>query len=750
MDQISESKIIGVATPRVDGPLKVSGAAMYASDYHFPGLLFAWPVCATIANGTITALDTATAEKMPGVVAIYHRANIGKLYRVPPASGFSLIVDEKRPPFEDDVIRYYGQYVAVVVAQMVEQARAAAESVKVSYKQQKPDTSGNLLHSQLTTDKPDEKSKRGNTAAALQSAKIKVDEVYTMPVETHNTIELHASVAVYDGQKYTLYETSQAVVNHRDVLAQMLGVSPEQVQVITKFLGSGFGSKLWPWPQSILAAACARNLGKPVKLVVNRQMMFQNVGHRPAIEQRIQLAAEPDGKLTAVQQDYVNHTSILDDYDEGCGEITPFIYSTPNLLVTGGLARRNVGNPTAMRGPGAVPGLFALEAAMDELAVKLKIDPVDLRLKNEPALDESLNIPFSSRHMKECLTVGAEKFGWSKRTPEVGSMKRDGLTLGWGVAACSWLAARIGTDATVELRQDGTARVACGTQDIGGGTYTVLAQVASHQTGLPVSKIEVVLGDSSLPPGPISGGSWVTASVTPSVLEASKNAGNALLLAAIKSEGSPFKGKKQDELEFIEGTVRLKGQSQGAVPMSEILRIANARSVSGTGRSDGTFGAEKPQYSFHSYGAQFAEVTWQPEIARLHVSRVATVIDAGRILNPKPARNQIEGAIVMGVGMALLEETMYDPRSGAPINNNLADYVMAVNADTPAIDVTFLDYPDYKLNALGVRGVGEIGLAGIAAAITSAVYHATGIRVRDLPVSIEDLLGPSGKNIHVA
>jgi xanthine dehydrogenase YagR molybdenum-binding subunit len=750
MDQISESKIIGVATPRVDGPLKVSGAAMYASDYHFPGLLFAWPVCATIANGTITALDTAAAEKMPGVVAIYHRANIGKLYRVPPASGFSLIVDEKRPPFEDDVIRYYGQYVAVVVAQTVEQARAAAESINVSYKQQKPDTSGNLLHSQLTTDKPDEKSKRGNTAAALQSAKIKVDEVYTMPVETHNPIELHASVAVYDGQKYTLYETSQAVVNHRDVLAQMLGVSPEQVQVITKFLGSGFGGKLWPWPQSVLAAACARNLGKPVKLVVNRQMMFQNVGHRPAIEQRIQLAAEPDGKLIAVQQDYVNHTSILDDYDEGCGEITPFIYSTPNLLVTGGLARRNVGNPTAMRGPGAVPGLFALEAAMDELAVKLKIDPVDLRLKNEPALDESLNIPFSSRHMKECLTVGAEKFSWSKRTPEVGSMKRDGLTLGWGVAACSWLAARIGTDATVELRQDGTARVACGTQDIGGGTYTVLAQVASHQTGLPVSKIEVVLGDSSLPPGPISGGSWVTASVTPSVLEASKNAGNALLLAAIKSEGSPFKGKKQDELEFIEGTVRLKGQSPGAVPMSEILRIANARSVSGTGRSDGTFGAEKPQYSFHSYGAQFAEVTWQPEIARLHVSRVVTVIDAGRILNPKPARNQIEGAVVMGVGMALLEETMYDPRSGAPINNNLADYVMAVNADTPAIDVTFLDYPDYKLNALGVRGVGEIGLAGIAAAITSAVYHATGIRVRDLPVRIEDLLGPSGKNIHVA
>ena len=749
MDQISESKIIGVSTPRLDGPLKVSGSAMYASDHHFPGLLYAWPVCATIANGTVTGLDTAAAEKMTGVIAVYHRGNIGKLYRVPPASGFSLIVDERRPPLEDDVIRYYGQYVAVVVAQTVEQARAAAESVKVSYSRQKPAMDNKLLGTPLTADKPDQKSKRGDTAAALQSAKTKVDAVYTMPVETHNPIELHASVAVYDGQKYTLYETSQAVMNHRDVMAAMLGVPTEQVQVITKFLGSGFGGKLWPWPHGVLAAACARNLNRPVKLVVSRQMMFQSVGHRPAIEQRIQLAAESDGKLIAVQQDYVNHTTILDDYDEGCGEITPFIYSTPNLLVTGGMARRNVGNPTAMRGPGAVPGLFALESAVDELAIELKMDPVQLRLKNEPAIDESLGIPFSSRHMKECLTTGAEKFGWSLRTPEVGSMKRDGLTLGWGVAACSWLAARTETEATVELRQDGSARVACGTQDIGGGTYTVMAQVVSHQTGIPMNKIDVVLGDSSLPPGPISGGSWVTASMTPSVLQAAENAGKALLLAAVKSEGSPFKDKKQEDLEFVDGRVRLKGQAQGAVPMEEILRIAKVNSVSGTGKSEGTLGEAKPKLSFHSYGAQFAEVTWQPEIARLRVSRVVTIIDAGRILNPRPARNQIEGAIMMGVGMALFEETMYDPRSGAPINNNLADYVVAVNADTPEIDVTFLDYPDYALNSLGARGVGEIGLAGIAPAITNAVYHATGVRVRDLPVRIEDLLLPSSKSMRV-
>ncbi|HMF65693.1 MAG TPA: molybdopterin cofactor-binding domain-containing protein, partial [Edaphobacter sp.] len=337
MEPIKESKVIGVATPRIDGPLKVSGAAMYASDHHFPGMVYAWPVCATIASGKVTGLDTAAAEKMTGVVAVYHRGNIGKLYRVPPATGFSMIIDEKRPPFEDDVIRYYGQYVAVVVAQTMEQAHAAAESVKVTYEKEKPVMGGKLLESKLTTDKPEEKSKRGDTAAALKAAKIKVDQVYTMQVETHNPIELHASVAVYDGKKYTLYETSQAVVNHRDVMAAMLGVPPEDVQVITRFLGSGFGGKLWPWPHGILAASCARNLKRPVKLVVSRQMMFQNVGHRPAIDQRIQLATDADGKLTAVQHDYVNHTSILDDHDEGCGEITPFIYSTPNLLVTGGL-----------------------------------------------------------------------------------------------------------------------------------------------------------------------------------------------------------------------------------------------------------------------------------------------------------------------------------------------------------------------------------------------------------------------------
>ncbi|MGB8537642.1 MAG: xanthine dehydrogenase family protein molybdopterin-binding subunit [Acidobacteriaceae bacterium] len=723
--------------PRVDGPLKVSGVAMYTSDHNLPGMLYAVPVCATIANGTISSLDTSRAGAMPGVKAVYTRQNIGKLFRTAPADGFSGILDERRPPFEDDTIRYYGQYVAAVVALTFEQAVAAANAVRVTYNSNKPDVRKHLE----TDEKPKVDSQRGDPEPAFQSASAKVDEVYVTPTETHNPIELHASVAVWDGQNFTLYETSQAVCNHQDVMAQMLGVPQENVRVISRFLGSGFGGKLWPWTHCMIAASAARNLNRPVKLVVSRDMMFQNVGHRPRTQQRIRIGASADGKLVSVLHDSLNHTSILDDYSEGCSEATPYSYSTPHLRATSALVRRNVGTPTSMRGPGAVPGLFALESAMDELAVKLNMDPVKLRLLNEPEKDEGLNLPFSSRHMVECLNVGAEKFGWSRRTPQVGSMKKDGLILGWGVAGCSWIAERMGSEASVELRDDGSARVSCATQDIGTGTYTVLALIVSDKTGIPHDKIEVVLGDTRLPPGPISGGSWATASVTPPVIEAIEKAQKTLFTIAGQSKDPAFAGKKPEAMAFTDGCVHLKDKSPDTgVRFEQILTGSNLRAVSGSGKSEGTFGDPKRKFSTHSFGAQFAEVTWQPETARLRVSRVVTVIDAGHILNPKPARNQIEGAVVMGVGMALFEETVYDPRFGAPINNNLADYIVATNADAPQIDVTFLDHPDKVLNPLGVRGVGEIGLAGIAAAITSAVYHATGIRVRQLPVRIEDLL----------
>ncbi|MFY9986907.1 MAG: xanthine dehydrogenase family protein molybdopterin-binding subunit [Chthoniobacterales bacterium] len=733
--------VIGQPIPRVDGPLKVSGTATYTSDHNFPGMLYAVPVPSTIAKGAIIGLDTSAAEKMPGVKAVFNRENIGHLFRVPPTPDFSIVIDERRTPLEDDVIRYYGQYVAVAVAESLEQAQAAADAVKVTYNEETPDVQAKLT----AQDQPQVGSQRGDASAAFNSAPVKIDHTYVTPVETHNPIELHATVAVWDGASFTLYESTQAVKNQQLAMSAILGVAPENVRVISRFLGSGFGGKLWPWTHCALAAAAARNLNRPVKLVVSRKMMFHAVGHRPLTQQRVRLGATAAGKLVSTQHDSLNHSSILDDYDEGCSEATPHLYRCPNLRATNGVVHRNVGTPTSMRGPGAVPGLFALESAMDELAIKLNIDPVELRLQNDTQIDEGLNLPFTSRHLKECLTVGAEKFGWHQRTPAVGSMQKDGLVLGWGVAAATWIANRLDCEATIDLKADGSVRVACGTQDIGTGTYTMLAQIVGEALGISPDKIEVVLGDSALPPGPLSGGSMVTGSLVPAVLQAAKNATQKIQFAATTT--ATFSGQSVDNLLFSNGRIHRKDQpSANGVPYEQVLQTANINSVSGSGRSQGDFtdllGLTKPKLSSHSFGAQFIEVTWQPEIARLRVNRVLTVIDAGRIINPRTGRNQIEGAVVMGIGMALFEHTIYDNQHhGAPINSNLADYVVTTNADAPEMEVIFLDYPDTHLNAFGARGIGEIGLAGVAPAIASAVYHATGVRVRELPIKIEDLLG---------
>ena len=739
---------IGRDTLRVDGPRKVTGLAQYTSDFIFAGMLYAVPVEATIANGKLLTLDTSAAEKMPGVRAVFHRANIGKIFRSTPAPGFDRVCLERRPPFEDDVIRYYGQYIALAVADTFETAKAAADAVRATYSKEKPNVDSHLE----AGDDPDVvftgygpvprlQSQRGDVDTGFASAPVKLDETYGTPPEMHNPLELHSTTAMWDGQMLTLYDSTQGVVNMRSVLAQMFGLPKENVRVVSKFLGSGFGGKLYPWTHVPLAAAAARQLGKPVKLVVSRRMMFQTVGHRARTQQRMRLGATREGKLVSLQHDYIYHLSMIDHYHEDCGEATPFHYSVPNLRVHWGRARRNIGATADMRGPGAVPGLYATESAMNEMADRLKIDPVQFRLLNEPKVDESSNLPFSSRHYVECLNVGAEKFGWSKRNPAVGSMKRDGLTLGWGMAGAAWIAGRFAADASMQLRDDGTVRVASATQDIGTGTYTILAQLASEKIGVPLDKVEVELGDSALPDGPISGGSLATSSVIPAVFKAADQAITSLLIVAVSTPGSPFLGHKPEELALEGGRIFVKAEgADKGVAFGDVLRQANARLVTGSGSSEQTAFAPNPKFSMHSYGCHFVEVTWQPEIARLRVSRVVTVMDAGRILNPLTGRNQIQGAVVMGIGMALFEETTYDPQNGAPINSNLADYIMTVNLDAPPIDVHFLDYPDKEINELGARGIGEIGLAGVAAAITDAVHHATGVRVRELPVKIEDLL----------
>jgi xanthine dehydrogenase YagR molybdenum-binding subunit len=733
-----QPSVIGAALPRIDGPAKTTGTALYSADYHFPGLLYAVPVPATIASGRIRSIDTSRAENMPGVVRVLHRANAGQLYRPVPDDP-NIRVDERRPPFEDDVVYYAGQYVAAAIAKTLEQAQAAADTVRVDYDPAKPELEPNLF---AAANELKVAHLRGDVEAAFRGAPVQFDATYVTPVETHNPIEMHATVAVWEGNNVTLYETTQSLVNHRAAMAQILGIPKENVRIVMRYLGSGFGGKLWPWPQAAVAAVAARQLNRPVKFVLSRRMMFTCAGHRPRTEQTVRLGATPEGKLISLEHDYANHTSMVGQYGENCGEATPFFYSCPNLRIRSAIVKHNVGTPTPMRGPGAVPGLFAIESAIDELAIKLKMDPVEFRLKNEPAHDESNGLPFSSRHSRECMELGAQKIGWSKRTPAVGSMRRGDLIYGLGVAACTWPAQRQPCEVAVELTQDGTARVSCATQDIGTGTYTIFAQIVSGRTGVPLNKVQVVLGDSRLPPGPLSGGSMVTGTVVPALVKACDAAAKNLFKIAVRTPGTPFHDKKPELLALTRGRIHERDQAASSgVPFTEILKSAHIQGAAGEGKSPSSKEDPKTQkVSLHSWGAQFAEVTWDPGIARLRVSRVVSVIDVGRVINQKTARNQVEGAIMMGIGMAMLEHTVYDRRNARPVNDNLADYLVATCPDTPEIDVTFLDYPDPVLNEYGARGVGEIGLAGVAPAITAAVYQATGVRVRELPVRIEDLL----------
>jgi xanthine dehydrogenase YagR molybdenum-binding subunit len=735
------TSIIGAAVTRVDGPLKVSGAAEYAVDHKLENLAYGAGVASTVANARIVRIDASEAERMPGVVAVLHRGNTPPLYRPAERLEHSR-AGEIRPPFEDDQVYYYGQFVALAVANTLEQAQAAADKVKVQYEVHPP---GVLLSEAKKPEGPPRVHySRGNAADAFASAPVKIDETYTIPVEVHNPMEMHAAMAQWEGDKLTLYVTTQGVMNFQKVLSEVMGVPQEDVRIISPFCGSGFGGKLFPWPESMLAALAARKVRRPVRVQVPRSMMFTTVGNRPLTQQRMRIGATEDGKLVSIQHDVVQPTSMVDEYVEYCTGVTTMLYDCANVAAQQDLVRLNVGTPTPMRGPGIVPGLFPLESAMDELAAKLNLDPMELRLKNYAETDPSSNQPWSSKHLRECYQTGAERFGWGKRNPKVGSMRQGNEILGWGMATSTWHAGRGGATVRVRLNADGTARASCATQDIGTGTYTIFAQVVSEKTGIVLDKVQVVLGDSTLPPGPTSGGSTTTATVLPAIAQATNQAVQKLLDAAVMTPGSPFFTQdraKAPKLAMTGGWVHEADKPRtSGVPFDEILIARRLAALDGEATT-GPDRTAQEHYSFHSFGAQFMEVAWDPGIARLRLTRGLTVIDAGKIINKKAGTNQILGAVVMGIGMAMFEEAIYDPRTGKPINNNFADYLVATNADVPKLECVFVEYPDYHLNEYGARGIGEIGLAGVAPALTMAIHHATGVRVRTLPFRVEDVLG---------
>ena len=737
MNDFKQSGMIGVAKPRIDGPKKLTGQAHYAADNRFPGMVYAYSVFSTIPKGRITKLDTARALNMPGVIDVFHHNHFPTLYHSPSSMAQENHMDETRLPFEDDRVHYAGQFVALVVANTFEVAREAARLVDVRYAEDTPVITLKQAMASGAKIKPDKEnqSARGKPKAVFQQATQRIDVTYTTPIETHNPMEMHATTAMWDGNNLLMYEATQGVIFARNTMAKIFGLPPEQVDVRAPFIGSGFGNKLWIWPHAIATAAAAREIRRPVQFVVPRAQMFTTTGHRAPTHQQIRMSTDDKGRLTSLEHHTVNTTSTVNTVVETAGRCSSSLYSCPNVDVTHGTLQANTGTPTAMRAPGAAPGLFALESAMDEMAETLGMDPLEFRRLNFTDTDQSNNLPFSSIHLLEAYERGAEKFGWAKRNPKIGSMRDGNDILGWGLAACNWEAMKNDCEARVSLRADGSVLVSCATQDIGTGTYTVIAQTAAAITGVPLERIDVEIGDSSFPKGPLAGGSWATATVMPAVAEAAKNAIEELKEYAA-DEGGIFADAQKDALRFENG--ELIGPNNRAVAFPEILKAKKLANADGTAK---TSGKTNEKYSYKSFGAHFVEVRWYPGISRLRVSRVVSAIDVGQIVNEKTAKNQVEGAVVMGIGMALFEHTDYDTRTGRPVNNDLAEYVMPVHADQPPeLDVILLDHPDYNFSEFGARGIGEIGITGLAGAVANAVYHATGKRIRDLPITLEKLM----------
>lgn len=739
------TQFIGKSQSRVDGPRKVSGGARYAADFNQPGQAYAVIVSATAGLGRIGGMETAAVERMPGVLAVLTHLNAEKLPYLPHKAGIDPATGERLHVLQDDEVRFFGQPVALIVAETLDQAERAVAALRISYEARQPlvDPVGagaeqvvpeaGRAGSRIPADRA-----RGDADSAIASAAVTVDEAYNMARENHNPMEPHATVAAWSGDRLTLWSKSQYLVNEQAEIAAVFGLPVENVEVICPFVGGAFGTSLRTWPHVTLAALAARRVRRPVKLVLTRKQMFFTTGHRPRTMQRIALGATKEGKLTGIIHEGAGETSRHEQFMEALTAVTDYMYSCPNVRTRYRLVQLDTGTPNHMRGPGESSGMFALESAMDELSYKLGIDPIELKRRNEPERDETEGKPFSSRSLMQCYTLGAERFGWAKRNPQPRSMRDGRLLLGMGVASATYPAFHAPASARVRLLASGLAEVEAAASDMGPGTYTSMTQVAAEFLGLPLEQVRFRLGRTDYPQTPSHGGSWTMASVGSAIRAACIEAQSQAARFAVADTASPVAGASLDDLEWNDGRLRRRGGATPGLSYQDIVaRRGVAIEAGGSARRDPDV-AEK--YSMHSFGAVFAEVAVDPDVGTIRVRRIVGAYGIGRVVNPLLARSQCTGGMVGGMSMALMEQTALDPRDGRPVNAHMADYLMPVNLDIPYMEAHFVDEVDPHVNPLGVKGLGEIALVDTAPAIANAVFHATGKRVRNLPIRIEDML----------
>ncbi|HYF88029.1 xanthine dehydrogenase family protein molybdopterin-binding subunit [Azospirillum sp.] len=733
--------LIGKPVTRVDGRAKVTGAARYAADFNQRAQLHAVIVSATAGLGRVTVLDDAPVRAMPGVVEIISHLNAPRLAYGPHKSFIDPEVGERLHVLQDDQVRFYGQPIAVVVADTLDHAERAANALRVSYAAERPvvdphdpkaraiEPSGSRGHSHTA---------RGDADRALAEAPVKVDATYDMARENHNPMEPHAVVAAWNGDRLTLWSKSQFVVNEQSEIAAIFGLPVQNVQVNCPFIGGAFGTSLRTWPHVTLAAMAARQVGRPVKLVLTRRQMFFTTGHRPRTLQRVAIGANRDGRITGIIHEGNGETSRYEEFTEALLSATSYMYSCPNVRTSYRLTPLDIGTPNHMRGPGESSGMFALESAIDELSYALGIDPIELRRLNEPIVDEGENKPFSSRSLVQCYERGAERFGWSRRSSAPRSMRDGRLLVGMGVASATYPVWYLPTSARVRLFADGTAAVEVAASDMGPGTYTSMTQVAAETLGIPIERVRVSIGRSDFPPAPPHGGSMTMASVGSAVRAACLAARDEVTRRAIADQRSPVFGAALEGVEWIGGNVRRLGDASTGQPYRDILASSGQPIEAHASNSRDPEAAQR--YSMHSFGAVFAEVAIDPDVGTIRVRRALGAYGAGRIVNPLLASSQCTGGMIGGIGMALMEQTALDARDGRPVNAHMADYLMPVNLDIGQLEALFVDEDDPHVNTLGVKGLGEIALVGMAPAIANAIHHATGRRVRHLPIRIEDVL----------